>query len=108
MPADFPKDVPVFKDASLSQVQDLANNAHNVIFTTAAPVTDVSAFYQDKLTSAGWKVTQQFQRSNHAFVSFQKGNMIANITIAADERTPGQQLIAIMYEEQAPLDFDEF
>ena len=79
-----------------------------MIFTTAAPVTDVSTFYQDKMTSGGWKVTQQFQRSNHAFLSFQKGNMIANVTIATDERNPGQQLIAIMYEEQKPLDFYEF
>src|SRR5215470_9981099 len=35
MPPDFPADVPVFKDAAVAQVQDLANNAHNVIFHTA-------------------------------------------------------------------------
>jgi hypothetical protein len=108
MPADFPKDVPVFKDASLSQVQSLANNAHNVIFRTAAPVSEVAQFYQDSLTRAGWNVTQQFTRSNHAFATFRKGNMVANVTVAEDAQTPGQQVIAIMYEEQKPLDFDEF
>jgi hypothetical protein len=108
MPEDFPKDVPVYKDAALSQVQDLANNAHNVIFTTAAPVSDVAAFYQNKMTGAGWRVSQQFQRSNHAFMTFQKGELLANVTIAEDTRHPGQQVIAIMYEKQKPLDFDEF
>jgi len=108
IPADFPKDVPIFKDAAVSQVQDLANKAHNVIFTTAAPVSDVSAFYQQKLTTSGWKVTQQFERSNHAFMTFQKGNMIANVTVAEDVRNPGQQVIAIMYEEQQPAEFDDF
>ncbi len=108
IPDDFPKDVPVFKDAALTGVQDLANNAHNVIFSSAAPIGDISSFYQEQLTRAGWKVAQQFARSNHAFTSFQKGNLIANVTIAEDVHHPGQQVIAIMYEEQKPLEFDEF
>ncbi len=108
MPADFPKDVPVYKDAALTQVQSLANNAHNVIFRTAAPVTDVAQFYQDTLTRSGWNVTQQFSRGNHAFATFRKGNLVANVTVAEDVKTPGQQVIAIMYEEDKPPDFDEF
>jgi hypothetical protein len=108
IPKDFPKDVPLFKDAALAAVQDLANNAHNVIFTSTASVADISSFYQDQLTRAGWKIDQQFSRSNHAFARFQKGNLIANVTVAEDVHHPGQQVIAIMYEEQKPLDFDEF
>ena len=108
VPADFPKDVPIFKDAALTRVQDLANNAHNVIFSTSAPVTDVSGFYQDKMTRAGWKVTEQFERGNHAFMKFEKGDMVANLTVAEDVQNPGKQIIAIMYEQQQPLPFDEF
>src|SRR5216684_1340834 len=40
IPDDFPKDVPIYKGAAVTQVQGLANNAHNVIFTTSAPVTE--------------------------------------------------------------------
>jgi hypothetical protein len=108
VPADFPADVPIFKDAALAQVQDLANNAHNVIFTTPAPLPDVAGFYQERMGKAGWKVTQQFQRSDHAFFTFQKGNMIANLTVAPDVNDPSKQIIAIMYEQEKPLDFDEF
>jgi hypothetical protein len=107
MPPDFPADVPVFKDAAVSQVQDLANNAHNVIFRTDAPVQDVATFYQDSMTKGGWKVTQQFSRSNHAFMTFQKGGMLANVTVAEDVRNPGQQVIAIMYEQQKEQGKDE-
>jgi len=108
MPPDFPTDVPVYSGAALAQVQSLANNAHNVIFRTAAPVADVAQFYQDTLTRAGWEVTQQFSRNNHAFATFKKGNMKANVTVAEDVQTPGQQVIAIMYEQEQPADFDEF
>ena len=108
LPTDFPADVPVFKDATVSQVQNLANNAHNVVFRTAAPVGDVYAFYEKQLTDRGWDVTQQVQRDAHAFISFRKGDLITNITIAEDPHTPGKQVIAIMYEQEQPLEFDEF
>ena len=108
MPSDFPPDVPVYKDASLSEVQDLANSAHNVIFRTADPIPNVYHFYEDQMRKNGWQVTQQVQRSTHAFISFKKGDMIANLTVAEDVQNPGKQVIAIMYEQQKPLDFEEF
>ncbi|MFI5394580.1 MAG: hypothetical protein ACHQ9S_03515 [Candidatus Binatia bacterium] len=108
VPADFPKDVPIYKDAALARVQDLANNAHNVIFNTAAPVAEVFSFYQDKMTGAGWKITEQFSRSGNGFMKFEKGSMVANLTVAEDAQNPGKQIIAIMYEEVQPLPFDEF
>lgn len=108
IPDDFPKDVPIFKGAELAQVQSLANDAHNVIFNTTAPVEDVAHFYDEQLTKAGWKITQQFARGDHAFATYQKDDLIANVTIADDAKNPGQKVIAIMYEHQKPLDFPEF
>ncbi len=108
VPADFPKDVPIYKDAALDRVQNLANNAHNVIFSTQAPIADVSNFYQSQMTGSGWKISEQFSRDNHTFFKFEKGNMVANLTIAEDVQNPGKKIIAIMYEEQQPLPFDEF
>ncbi|HVM97440.1 MAG TPA: hypothetical protein VMT89_13680 [Candidatus Acidoferrales bacterium] len=108
LPKDFPSEVPVYAGAQLSGVQDLANNGHNVIFNSTGSVTDITKFYHDKLSKAGWQATQQFDRPNHAFMTYKKGNLLANVTIAEDSRNPGQQIIAVMYEEQKPLDFDEF
>jgi hypothetical protein len=108
MPSDFPPDVPLYKDASLAEVQDLANSAHNVIFRTADPIPNIYRFYQDQMVKNGWQVTQQVQRSTHAFISFKKGAMVANLTVAEDVQNPGKQVIAILYAEEKPLDFDEF
>lgn len=108
MPADFPPDVPLYKDAALTDVQNLANNAHNVIFNTADTIPNVYHFYEDQMRKNGWQVTQQLQRSSHAFLSFKKGDMVANLTVAEDVSNPGKQVIAIMYEQQKPLDFEEF
>lgn len=108
LPDDFPEDIPLVADAEVAQVQPLANNAHNVIFVTAKPVPEITNFYRRKLESSGWKVTQDFERGNHAFVSFQRGKMIANLQVAEDPRYPGKRLIAIMYEEQQELPFEEF
>ena len=108
VPANWPQEVPIFKDAALSQVQNLANDAHNVVFSTAAPVKEVSSFYRDKMKTAGWKVSEEFERPNHAFMKFEKGDMVANVTVVEDVSQPGKQIIAIMYEKVQPLPFDEF
>jgi hypothetical protein len=108
MPSDFPPDVPIYKDAALADVQSLANNAHNVIFRTGDTIPNVYHFYEEQMGKNGWQVTQRVQRTEHAFISFKKGDMIANLTIAEDAQNPGKQVIAIMYEQQKPLDFDEF
>jgi hypothetical protein len=108
LPADFPSDVPVYKDAALADVQNLANDAHNVIFRTGDTIPNVYRFYEDQMRKNGWQMTQQVQRSSHAFISFKKGDMIANLTIAEDVQNPGKQVIAIMYEQQKPLEFEEF
>jgi hypothetical protein len=108
LPADFPSDLPVYKDASLADVQNLANDAHNVIFKTTGSIPDVYSFYESQMRKNGWEVTQQLQRSTHAFLSFKKGDLIANLTVAADAQNAGKQVIAIMYEHQKPLEFEEF
>jgi len=106
IPKDFP--VPVYEGASVAKVQGLANNAQNVIFRSTAETNDLYNFYQDKLGKDGWKVTQQFQRTGHAFATFQKGDLVANITVTEDPKNPGQRLLVVMYEHQKPLPFDDF
>lgn len=107
LPSNFPSDVPVFKDAQVTQVQSLANDANNVLFSTTGKVDEVFAFYQDKMAQSGFKVTQQISRPNYGFATYKKGSLIANVTIAEDARNPGQQIIAIMYEEEKPVEWGD-
>jgi hypothetical protein len=108
LPEDFPKDIPVLEGAEVAQVQNLPNDAHNVIFMTDKALPGITNFYRKKLEDAGWKLTQNAERGNHAFVSFKRGNMIANIQVAEDSRYPGKRVVAIMYEEEKPLPFEDF
>ncbi len=108
IPEDFPAEVPVYEGSELAQVQPLANNAHNVVFRTSDSVGQVHGFYNDEMAQKGWQVTQQFERDGHAFTTFKKGDVLMNLTIAEDAQNPGQQVIAIMYEQVQPLPFDEF
>lgn len=108
LPEDFPAEIPVFEGATVERVQPLAKDAKNVIFVSDKGVPEITSFYRKKLESSGWKMTQDSERANHAFVAFKKGNMIANIQVVEDSRYPGKRLIAIMYETEEKLPFDEF
>jgi hypothetical protein len=108
LPEDFPKDIPVLEGAKVAQVQNLPNNAHNVIFMTEQGLPGITSFYRKKLEDAGWKVTQNAERGSHAFISFKRGNRIANVQVAEDSRFPGKRVVAIMYEEEKPLPFEDF
>lgn len=108
LPTDFPSEVPVIPGSTLAQVQDMANSARNVIFTSEKPVPELVQTYQEKMTKQGWRITQQFTRDKHAFATYEKGGMLVNVTIVNDVDAPGQQVIAVMYEEQKPLEFDDF
>jgi len=107
LPTDFPSEVPVIPGSTLAQVQDMANSARNVIFTSDKPVPDLVKTYEDTMTKQGWRITQQFTRDRHAFATYEKGNMLVNVTIVNDADSPGQQVIAVMYEEQRPMEFDD-
>ena len=54
------------------------------------------------MSGDGWNVFQEYQHKNQSFVSFRKGKMINNMTVAKDPRT-GKQIVAVMYYEEQPL-----
>lgn len=108
LPEDFPAEIPLFEGAEVERVQPLANEAKNVIFVSDKGVPEIATFYRKKLEGGGWKMTQNSERPNHAFLAFKKGNMITNIQVVEDSRYPGKRLIAIMYENEKELPFEEF
>ncbi len=107
IPEDFPSDVPLFKDAEVFGVQNLAAGAKNVLFHTDGDVPEVFSFYKSEMSGEGWDVKQEYEQSNQSFLSFEKDGMITNMTVARDPQT-GKQVIAVMYYKQLPLAFEEF
>ncbi len=107
LPEDFPADVPIFRDAEAFAVQNLAGKARNVLFRASAEPTEIFAYYRETMRNEGWNVTQEYQGKDQSFLSFRKGKMITNVTVAKDPRT-GKQVIAVMYYEEEELPFPEF
>lgn len=108
VPADFPSEVPVPEGSTLMKAMPMANEAHNVIFSVRDSVKNVTSFYENKLKAEGFQQTQQIPGANRSFATYKKGELLVNVTIVDDERSPGQQIIAIMYEREKALPFDEF
>jgi hypothetical protein len=108
LPDDFPSDVPVFEGAKVAQVQQLANNAHNVIFTVEdAEAPKVYEFYKNDMEHSGWKTEQQFTGNDQSFLSFKKDKTVTNVSISKDPKS-GKRVIAVMYYQEEPLPFPEF
>jgi len=107
LPENFPTDIPLFEGAETFAVQDLAQNAKNVLFYVDADTPEVFDFYKDGMDKEGWKVTQEAQQKYQSFLSFKKDRMVTNMTISTDPKT-GRQVVAIMYYEEEELPFPEF
>lgn len=107
LPENFPRDVPIYKDAEVFAVQDLAQSAKNVLFHVDAESPEVFSFYKDNMRGEGWNVAQEYTAKEQSFLSFRKGRMITNVTIVKDPSS-GKRVVAVMYYEEEELPFPEF
>ncbi len=108
LPGDFPADVPLMKDAEVAMVQQLPGDARNVLLRTEDDRKTVYEFYQKDLPEKGWVLEQHYQAKEQSFLGFRKGKTIVNMVITQDPKTPGKQLVAIMYQEDRPPEFGDF
>ena len=107
LPEDFPGDLPLFEGSEAFAVQKLAGDAKNVLFHVDAEASVVFQHYRDKMQGEGWKLTQEYDTPHQSFLSFKKGKQLAQMTISTDPRT-SKRVVAIMYQEEQELPFDEF
>lgn len=107
LPEDFPQDVPLFEGSQPFAVQSLAGNAKNVLFHVDAERSQVFQHYREQMQRQGWKLTQEYDARYQSFLAFKKDDMIAQMTISTDPRTE-KRVVAIMYQKEEPLPFEEF
>jgi hypothetical protein len=109
VPENFPEGIPVLKGAEVMAVQQLANDARNVIFATEdQEAPQIFSHYRESMRSSGWgDPTQEYEGKDQAFLSFKKGDTITNISVSKDPRS-GKRIVAVMYYEEKPLPFPEF
>jgi hypothetical protein len=108
IPDNFPEGVPLPYGAKVMAVQNLANNAQSVVFSTDSDTPETFNLYKNTMTGSGWgNPTQEYQGKEQSFLSFKKGDTITNISVSKDPKT-GKRIVAVMYYEEKPLPFPEF
>lgn len=107
LPDDFPTDVPLYEGAEPFAVQPMASDGRTVLFRIEAEPKEIFGFYRENMPAQGWSLSQEYQTKDQSFLSFKKGSMITNVTIAKDPRSD-RQIIALMYYEEQELPFPEF
>jgi len=92
LPEDFPKDVPVYPDATL--VTSMATPEGVMISSrSSADPGDVLAFYKKELASEGWKLEAEMNMGPQRMLTFSKGDRQATVTLSSDE---GETQISLM------------
>jgi hypothetical protein len=88
LPADFPKDVPVYEGASVTSASTTGGVAGAVLMTSDAP-DKVSAFYKDELAKQGWSKPQAIDMSGTSTITATKDKRRVSVAItkAQDGKT---------------------
>jgi hypothetical protein len=83
LPADFPKDVPLYKNARLTRVGRWMDNpkmGRNFYLDTADAVEAAIAFYKAQLPAAGWTITKNSFVANPNTISVMKGKRMVMVS----------------------------
>jgi len=88
LPSDFPTDVYIIDGTIKVAVTGQAGESQTVSIETDKSVEEASAAYQEKLKSAGWKITGTMNFGGSATVVAEKDNRSVSVVIGrSDDKT---------------------
>jgi hypothetical protein len=97
IPANFPKDIPVYKNAKVTDVQPPppgmppAAALYVVFLETSDSKATVLEFYKRELAAAGWKLEKAFSGSPDAFHGM-KGDRMLSVGVLERGKNTGIQI----------------
>src|SRR5262249_53996201 len=83
LPDEFPKDVPILKNATLNGTISQGDRMIVQLHTTAS-IREAENFYRAALKKEGWTVAEPSDSGDMTVVSAKKGNTLCSVTIAGD------------------------
>ena len=83
LPVDFPKDVPILRNATVKVAVSQGDRMLVHLYTTTS-VSDAAKFYDAELKSQGWQIESTSKASEMSSVSARKGNTRCGVTIAKE------------------------
>lgn len=93
LPADFPKDVPLLKEAVVKAVMGTSDRGNLVVMLSAAkPFAEVAAFYQQSLKEQGWSTESSMNTGEGAMSTHKKAGRDLMLTVAKDGKDTNIQI----------------
>ena len=97
IPADFPKDFPLYPGAkvegNISGAENKAGKGFWIILSTTDDATKVTAFYETSLSKNGWEVGSTMNIGSSATWEISKGNMGGGLIVGEDEEKKGASIV---------------
>ncbi len=84
LPADFPKDIFLYKGADLNTAVELPTG-FNLMLQTKDDSTKVSEAYLDEMRAMGWSKEMSMDMGGRKMLVFKKDERMAHVTITTDE-----------------------
>jgi predicted outer membrane protein len=84
LPANFPKDVFLYKDADLKMAMELPQ-ALNLTFETNEAVSKVSETYLAEMTDNGWQKKMDMDMQGQKMMAFSKDERTVSVMISSDQ-----------------------
>jgi len=83
LPADFPRDVPILRDATVKIVMSQGERTVVHLYTSAS-IADAAKFYDAGLKRLGWKVESSTNTGEMFVVSAKKGKTVCGVTVTKE------------------------
>ena len=83
LPDEFPKDVPILKNATLKATVSTGDRMIVQLHTTSS-IREAENFYLAALKKEGWTVAEPSTSGDMTIVSAKKGNTLCSVTIASE------------------------
>jgi len=83
LPDEFPKDVPILKNATLKATISQGDRMVVQLHTTSS-IREAENFYLTTLKKEGWTVAEPSNSGDMTIVSAKKGNTLCSVTIARE------------------------
>jgi hypothetical protein len=85
LPADFPKDVPVIKGATVKVAMSQGNRMVVHLYTSSS-VPEAAKFYNEALKGQGWQIESSTIASDMSTLWARKGRSLCGVTVSKEGR----------------------
>ena len=83
LPADFPRDVPILRDATVKIVMSQGERTVVHLYTSAS-IADAAKFYDAELKRLCWKLESSTSTGDMFVVSAKKGKTLCGVTVTKE------------------------